>query len=362
MRIAIEATLAQHTPTGMGQYVINLLKSLSEIAADNCEFLLFHNDKEWTGPDFGKRFTPVSYHFYRQSLAIRCRLNPMLKKHCVDIFHSTCTTGAPPLASVPVLSTIHDLYPLIHSEKCGKAQAFFFKLLLGWALKSSTHFIAVSDFTAKELSRTTGVPAGKITTTHLAPCIVNGVASSVKNGVGDYFLCVGAIDPRKGQLDLIDGYKRAVCMNPKIPRLLFVGTDRGYAKRLCDKIDSANLRNKVQWLPFVDDQALKKLFANATAFVFPSTYEGFGIPLLEAMCYGIPILCSDIPIFREIGGDYPIFIKPEATAWGCGVIDFCAGVYDIHFSHVVPSVTLNQYSWKICAEKTLEIYRKCAIL
>ncbi|MEI6055493.1 MAG: glycosyltransferase family 1 protein [Lentisphaerota bacterium] len=358
MLIAIEATLAQHTLTGMGQYVINLIKGLSEVAGDNYKFLLLHSNKEWSGPDFGENFIPVSYHFFRQSVAIRFRLNTILKKHNATIFHSTCTTGAPPHASVPIITTVHDIYPLIYPEKCTKTQSLFFKLLFNWALKSSAHFITVSNFTANELSMTAKIPANKITTTHLAPCIVNGVANSVKKGSGDYFLCVGALDPRKGQLDLIDGYKNAVHLNPDLPRLLFVGPDRGYAKLLCERIDTVNLKNKIQWLPFVDDQTLKKLFSSAVAFVFPSTYEGFGIPLLEAMCYGVPILCSDIPVFREIGGAYPIYIQPEASAWAHGLTDYCDGAYDTHFSRVVPSETLNRYSWRKCAEETLEVYKK----
>ena len=105
MRIAIESTLAQGRLTGMGQYVINLLKGLSDIADDKYEFLLFHSTREWSGPDFGKNFIPVSYYFCRQSLGIRYRLNKMLKKHSAltysdvreryEHFRSRCTEEKP---------------------------------------------------------------------------------------------------------------------------------------------------------------------------------------------------------------------------------------------------------------------------
>ena len=360
MRIAIEASLAQRQPTGMGQYVINLLRNLAAVAGGEHEFLLFHSDKEWTGPDYGPQFTPVSYHFHKQSLAIGLRLNRLLRRHGVVLFHATCTTGAPPWPAIPVLSTIHDLYPLIHPEECSRSQAFFFKMLMGWTLKGSVHFITVSQFIANELSRSVGVDPRRITTIHEAPCVVGEHARRVRRGDGNFFLCVGAIDPRKGQLDLLEGYSRVSRIVPDLPRLTFVGPDRGRAKQLCDKISYGGLEEKVQWENFLDDQVLRRRFAAATALVFPSTYEGFGIPLLEAMCYGSPILCSDIPVFREIGGDYPIYVRPEPEAWVQAFIKFHAGAYDSHFARVTPDKVLNRYSWKKCADETLRCYEMVA--
>lgn len=360
MRIAIEATLAQQRPTGMGQYVLHLLRGLAEAAGDKHEFLLLHSDKEWTGPDYGPQFTPVSYHFHKQSLAIGLRLNRVLRRHGAALFHATCTTGAPPWPSIPVLSTIHDIYPLNHPEECSRSQAFFFKLLLGWALKGSAHFITDSRFIADELVSSAGVPAGKITIIPLAPCVVGELAGRVRRGEGNFFLCVGAIDPRKGQLDLLEGYGRASRLAPALPQMKFVGPDRGRAARLCAGIQAWGLEGKVQWESFLDDPALRRRFAAATAFVFPSTYEGFGIPLLEAMCYGSPILCSDIPVFREIGGDYPVYVRPEPEAWARALSEFHAGAYDAHFAQVVPSEVLGRYSWKRCAEETLRCYEMLA--
>lgn len=357
MRIAIEATLAQRQPTGMGQYVIRLLQGLSEIAGDEYEFLLLHSGKEWEGPDFGRRFKPVSYYFYKQSLAIYFRLNHILRSNHVDLFHATGTTGAPPHTSVPVLSTIHDIYPLNHPEECSRSQAFFFQLLFGWTLKGSDYFVTDSYFIAEELIKSTKITKDVLTTIPLAPCVDGEIADIVRAGDGDYFLCVGAIDPRKGQLDLLEGYVSALQNRVSFPRLKYVGPDRGRAIALCEGIAKWDVGSQVEWSSFVSDQELREYFKNAKAFIFPSTYEGFGLPLLEAMCFGIPVICSDIPVFREIGGCYPVYVSPDPESWADALSIFVDGGYTEHFAKQAPRNELDRFSWRKCAEETLRCYQ-----
>ena len=100
-------------------------------------------------------------------------------------------------------------------------------------------------------------------------------------------------------------------------------------------------------------------YSHAALFVFPSLYEGFGIPLLEAIRYELPILCSDIPVLREIGDGYPVFLGPDdLNDWSMAMIDFFFGELKNSFNYKSSEDILKRFSWKRCAEQTLEIYSK----
>ncbi len=358
MRIAIEATLAQGNATGFGQYVINLLRTFAAMKTGH-EFLLFHSTAEWTGPDFGPEFKPVSYFYWKQSLGIAFRLNRELERQQADIFHATCTTGMPPHIKIPAVSTIHDLYPLIHSSKCTFLQWFFFSRLLKWTVRSSDFFICNSKFTASELQKHLHIPPEKIAVTLLAPAIAVDGAPEVPTEKRAGIICVGAIEPRKNQLMLLAAYRQALAIQPAMPPITFIGPDRGDGARLDSFIENWGLSEKVRHLNYVQPAQIADIYRNAALFVFPSLYEGFGIPLLEAIRSDLPILCSDIPVLHEIGDDYPVFLNPDdVNDWSMAMIDFFFGELKNSFNYKSPENVLLKFSWKRCAEQTLEIYSK----
>lgn len=360
MRIAVEATLAQGNATGFGQYVLNLLRMFAAMKTGH-EFLLFHSTPEWTGPDFGPEFKPVSYFYGKQSLGIAFRLNRELQNQRADIFHATCTTGMPPQISIPAVSTIHDLYPLIYSSRCNYIQSSFFKRLIKWTAKNSDFFICNSRFTASELQKTLHIPAEKIAVTLLAPAVMESGIPEVPTEDREGIICVGAIEPRKNQLMLLAAYRQALAMQPTMPPLTFIGPDRGDGARLDAFIKSWRLSEKVSHLSYMKPAQIAFSYSHAALFVFPSLYEGFGIPLLEAIRYELPVLCSDIPVLREIGDDYPVFIGPDdLNDWSMAMIDFFFGELKNSFNYKSTEDILKRFSWKRCAEQTLEIYSKIA--
>ena len=349
MNIAIETSLAQKAPTGMGQYLISLLKAMAEIDKKT-EFLLFHSSATWTGSDFGVNFKTVSYHMTGfQSLDIALRLPVLLKKHKVDLFHATCTTGAPPFSPVPVLSTVHDIYPLIASQNMSLKSRLFFRMLLKWTLKNSSFFITNSQFTSNELQRISSVPPEKMRHIYLAPCLVPEKNQRFSHDE-PYILCTGALEKRKGQLFLLEAYIEALKQNPEIPPIIFIGPDRGELAHM--KHIAAHVTDNVKFLSYVTDDELRRYYANASLFVFPSYYEGFGIPLLEAAAFRLPAICSDIPVFREIAGDYPLFLKHDKSLWVDAILRWH---YDK--SKSFPDIgRIPEYSWQRTAAETLESY------
>jgi glycosyltransferase involved in cell wall biosynthesis len=356
MRIAIEATLAQGNTTGFGQYVVNLLR---EFAAMNTghEFLLLHSTPEWTGPDFGPAFKPVSYHFFKQSLGIIFRLDRVLTEQGADIFHATCTTGMPPVIGIPAVSTIHDLYPLIYPAKARFLQSFFFKRLIKWTVENSDFFLCNSEFTAFELHKYLNIERDRVTVTHLAPAVACGSGAEIPPEERKGIICIGAIEPRKNQLMLLKAYRQALKAQPEMPALTFIGPDRGDGVKLDSLIEHWNLDGKVRHLNFMPAEQIADFYRDSALFAFPSLYEGFGIPLLEAMRYNLPILCSDIPVFHEIGDNYPVFLNPNDIAdWSKAMVDFFFGELKNSFNYKVPEDVLRRFSWRHCAEQTLEVY------
>ena len=359
MKIAIEATLAQGPATGLGVYVRNLVHELARQAPEH-EFILLHASRRWHGPDFGPNCRPVSYWCGKQSLAIRIRLNAVLRREKADLFHVTCTTGAPPACAVPVITTVHDLYPCIEPQACGPTFRFFFRHLWGWTLRSSRHFITNSSFTAAELRRLTGVASDRITAIPLAPepPLPPAEHQEVPGIAPGFFLCLGAVEPRKGQLRLAAAYAEACRQQPDLPELIFAGPDRGNGTALATLLRTPPLAGKARWLGTVATPAREWLYANAVAFLFPSAYEGFGIPVLEAMQRGLPVLAADIPPLREIAGTAAMLAPPaDAEAWSNAMLRL-ADEPEIRSRFRTAGVErAATFSWGKTAGETLDCYR-----
>jgi len=338
--------------------VINLLRAFAAMKTGH-EFLLFHSTPEWNGPDFGPEFKTVSYFYWKQSLGIAFRLNRELENQRVDIFHATCTTGMPPHISIPSVSTICDIYPILYPGKCNFLQLHFFKFLFRWTIKNSDSFICISEFTASELQKHFAIPGDKIAVTLLAPANTGQITSEISPEMRNGIICVGAIEPRKNQLMLLTAYRQALAIQPAMPPLTFIGPDRGDGARLDSFIKNWKLSDKVRHLNYVSAAELEDYYRRSALFVFPTTYEGFGIPLLEAVRYDLPILCSDIPVLREIGDDFPVFLSPDdVNDWSMAMIDFFFGELKNSFNYKSPENILLKFSWSRCAEQTLEIYSK----
>ncbi|MFA4945254.1 MAG: glycosyltransferase family 1 protein [Lentisphaeria bacterium] len=364
MIFAIEATLAQGPATGLGVYVRNLLRELAR-QAPTAEFLLLHASRRWSGPDFGPNCRPVSYWCGKQSLAIRFRLNAVLRREGAALFHATCTTGAPPSCAVPVIATVHDLYPLIEPGQCALPFRLCFRQLWNWTLQSATAFLANSAFTAAELQRLAGIPPGRITVTPLAAdAAPRPRRRPTMAGLPPepFFLCLGAVEPRKNQLRLADAYAELLRRDPAVPDLLFAGPDRGQGEALAARLRSPQFAGKARWLGEVSGEEREGLYAGALAFLFPSRYEGFGLPVLEAMQRHLPVLAADIPPLREVAGDAALFAAPEDTAaWAAAMLHLARSPETRIRLRDAGLDRARLFSWNRTAAQTLAAYQRlCA--
>lgn len=351
MRIAIEASLAnEEKKTGLGVYTDKLLAALAEQARPEDTFFLLHSRKKWSGRDYGKNFIPVSYACTNsQFLSILFCLNRTLKKLNVDLFHVFCNAGSPPKCAVTLLTTVHDLFFLTAKDLPFKTKAIL-KLMFRWTIRNSLRFISNSE-TTKDSLISFGIPAQKITPVYPGADSIDLSGSSPAQQLPPCYLCVGALESRKGQTMLVDAYLQALQKRPDLPDLVLIGPDRGDGGKIRNRMAASA---KIKWIDYVSSQDLASYYKNSKAFFLPSYQEGFGLPLIEAMSAGLPVICSDIPVFREIAGDHAVFLKPEKEQFSAAFENFETFAFDT----AAAKAHALAFTWKRTAAELYSIYDK----
>ena len=358
MKIAIEATLcaAQNQATGLGVYTNQLLKHLPQVLEDEDHIYLLHSQKKWHGVDYGKQFEPVSYYLCpSQFVSINLSLRKILKKLKPDIFHITCNAGSPPVSPVPVVTTVHDLFSLTSPGVPWKTRILM-KLLFAQTVKNTSAFISNSEYTRQTMI-SYGIDAGKITPVY--PGTQMDFSSEIllkKPTEHPYFLCVGALEYRKGQLMLAKAYLDALRTAPALPDLYFIGSDRSSGAEI---LKMAAENPKLKYLNFVSKEDLCSYYQHASAFLFPSYEEGFGIPVVEALKAGLPVICSDIPVLREVAAGGACFVKPETNAFKEILLQY-ANSKIIFPDHKNYQPIISRFDWLENARQTMLIYKKTA--
>ena len=203
--------------------------------------------------------------------------------------------------------TIHDVYQLAKSNDFTKVKSVFYKIIINRAIKLSSKIITVSEFSKKEILKYTGATSNKIIP------ILNGIADDYnknykcENINEKYILCVGNILPHKNLILALRAFSK---IDRKDIKFIIVGKyfQRNIERNLDEILD--DLRDKVIFTGQVSDDELKHLYANATLFLFPSKYEGFGFPILEAMKFDLPIIASNIASIPEVGGTCINYFDP----------------------------------------------------
>ena len=258
----------------------------------------------------------------------------------VDLLHCP-TQRAPTNSAVPLLLTIHDLATLRLPAAFNRWTRAYSRALLPRVIRNADHVIAVSDFTASELMSLLGVSATKITV------IPNGVGTSFgpesEAAPGDYVLAVATIEPRKNLERLARAF---ASLSPGPSELRLVGAP-GWGHVRVDA--------HVKQLGVVSDHELARLYRGARCLAYVPLYEGFGLPVLEAMASGTPVVASDIPALREVAGEAAVYVDPfDPEAIGRGLREA-----EQRRDELVEAGRERAagFSWKQTADATLEVYR-----
>jgi glycosyltransferase involved in cell wall biosynthesis len=352
MRIGISGrVLRKEAPTGVHKYTRSLLR---EVARHDVEVVVFGVDSvpqeiraadcEAVGGDAAH--SGITAHVWEQAV-----LPALAHRHDVDVLHAPA--GLPPLISpVPTVLTVHDLAPIRHPEWFTGRYSTYYRAMTPLAIRSADALVAVSAFTRDELRA--AYPAVDDKTT----VVYNGVTTppdgTPPEGVDDEFLVfVGSANRRKNLVRLLEAYDAYRASEKDPPELVVVGPDRDIFSEL-----SLPESKGVRTLGYVSEETLGWLYRNATALVFPTLYEGFGFPILEAMSVGTPVVTSDRGAMREVADSAAVLVDPENPSAIAEGIDRVVRGRDEYSEQ--GRQRASAFDWERTAAETLEVYQQTA--
>jgi glycosyltransferase involved in cell wall biosynthesis len=372
MRIGIDVRCAFGKKTGVGYYTYNLLKALFRLDRENDYLLFFNSLKEkpedlFRGENLSLVRPPISLpnrglHFFWRYLHF-----PKIERFTgpVEVFHSPNYQLIPTRSAATVI-TVYDVSFLKFPEVTMLTARLHYARKIFEYVRGADLIIAISENTKNDLLELTEITEDKI---YIVPGACDERFRPVsdserlamvkqKYGVeGDFILFVGTIEPRKNLVRLLRSYHR---IRDEIDaQLLLVGTKGWRDREIYETYEELQLSAKVKFLGYVPEEELPHLYSGALFFVYPSIYEGFGLPPLEAISCGCPVISSDVSSLPEVLGEAALYVNPEDESQ---MAEAMLRLYnDPHERERLSELGLAQskmFSWEERARMTLRVYEK----
>jgi glycosyltransferase involved in cell wall biosynthesis len=369
MRIGIDATALPSQPVGAGNYIIHLIRALARVN-DRHELLVFTHPvgRELIGVAESERFRWAVIsggNPTRRMLWEQASLPGLVEKNRLDLLHSLHYTRPWRLPCLSVV-TFHDmtffLYPQLHTLP----RQVFFPLAIRASARSADALIAVSESTRSDSMRLLGIPAEKIFATQLGvepafhPIRDAGLREEIrqKYRLPDRFiLYVGLVEPRKNLPGLLQAYRSAVQKGIE-HHLVVVGRFGWRYRQVLEEIEALGLHEQVHFTGYIPQDDLPIVYNLASLFVYPTLYEGFGLPALEAMACGTPVVTSDVASLPEIVGEAGILVPPgdqQALSQALQTVLADQGLQN-RLATKGPE-RASQFTWERTARQTLQVYQ-----
>jgi glycosyltransferase involved in cell wall biosynthesis len=371
LRIAIDA---HSVGTGLGgneSYATNLVEALAEIDQEN-QYTIYVTKREalerfkdrW--PNFRVRSTLPHTPLIRIPLT----LSSELRRHPVDVLHVQFTS--PPVAPCPVVVSIHDLsfehLPLTFKRR----SRMQLRMTVRRSARQAAQVLTLSEYVRNDVIATYGIDAEKVAVVplaapaHFSPVQDEKELQRVRQKYGidqNYILSVGAIQPRKNLPRLLEAYSLLRHSQPEVnlPKLVLVGKCAWLYDETLRKIEELGLSKQVTLTGYVPQADLPALYSGANCFIYPSYFEGFGLPPLEAMKCGAPVIVGNRTSLPEVVDDAAVLVDPFEVG------DIAAGM-----AKVINDSTLRSslrakglerarvFDWRDTARKTLAVYQKAS--
>ena len=365
MRIGIDARLVYYSQAGIGQYILNFVRWLAQIDGAN-EYVLLQSRKDST--------TIIKQHNFRR-VPLWTPPHHRLEQHSLpaeiarlglDLLHSP--DFIPPFrARCRTVITVHDLAFLLYPHFLTKESARYYSQI-DQAVRRADHIIADSKSTRQDILRMLGVPPAKVSVVYLAANPLYRPISLAQSRRwveekfdlrGDFILFVSTIEPRKNLPTLLRAYRQLLDAYKLDVGLALVGGEGWLHDEIPSLVEKLRLKERVRFLGRVPDDDLLHLYNAAGVLAHPAFYEGFGLPPLEAMACGTPVIVSRASSLPEVVGDAGLLIEPEdVDAWA-------AALHRV-FSDDALRGELSQkalarssyFSWERTARQILDIYQQ----
>lgn len=363
MRVGIDARFVGPEGTGLGKYTEKLIANLQKIDTKN-DYVIFLRKTNWSylklnATNFQKKLADVPWY----SLEEQFKMPAIYNQANLDLLHV-------PHFNVPIfyrkkfVVTIHDLIHHHFSQESTttrnyllfKAKRIAYKMVIASAVRRSQKIIVPSNFVKSEIADNFKIKPEKIVVTYEAA--EEEYQTFKKQSFGDYILYVGNAYPHKNLNTLLDALK-ILSTNYKLSRtsLTIVSPRSVFTERLENEVEKRSLKNKIKIIGYQEPAKLAKVFASARAYIFPSLSEGFGIPGLNAMAAGVPVIASKIPTLREIYQDAAVYFDPKDSK------DIAQTISTVLNSSKKRQELIERgqkqvkkYSWLEMAKETLSVY------
>jgi len=382
MKIVIDVSpLTRQKKTGIENYVFNLCKNLPLIDKKN-EYILFANSYGHYQP-LQKAIEEIGVKNY-QNMSIKISRIPgsilnimwkyvhipsadILTRKEIDVFHVSNRIN-PPLKKAKIIVTIFDLTPLKYRKYFRKKSIQYFKYYFNEMISKADMFIAISNATKNDILSYDNINEDRVEVIPLAAdsdyrkIEDNNKIKYIKQlyGLqGNYILFLGTLEPRKNIVNLIKSYN-ILPKDIKRDFLLVISGKKGwYYEEIFRTVRELGLEEKVVFTGYIPEEDKPALMNGAEVFVYPSFYEGFGLPPLEAMACGVPVISSNKSSIPEVIGNAGILINPD------NVYELSNAIFQVLSNESLKSqlseksvIQAKKFSWEITARKTLEIYNK----
>jgi len=356
---------------GVGHYTYYLLKYLLKLDKTN-QYVLFYDHRSTAVQQLQRknvelvRFGYSKYKKYLPYAYAHVYLAQVLHRAKLDLFHAPANVF-PLQYKQPTVVTVHDLAIYQHPEWFPPKQNFAINTLVPKSIAAAAQIIAVSQSTADDVIERFHVPQHKISVVYEGyepsklPTKLQVHATLKKLHLSDrYFLYIGTLEPRKNIAGLIAAFDHLVQRRPKRYRntqLVLAGAKGFHFEDNYQAIQAAKF-GRIRYVGYVSAQTKLALLAGAQAFVFPSLYEGFGLPVVEAMACGVPVITSQVSSLPEVVGKAAVLVKPTVQTDLENAFDKVMVPATQERLRALGKIQAAQFSWERCAQETLDVYKK----
>jgi glycosyltransferase involved in cell wall biosynthesis len=365
-RIALEARSLSTLGGGVRTYTKEVISRI--LSGDfNAEYYVYYDSARYLGTFGEKTAKEKVVNVWHPLMRIAWDyffLPSALKRDKIDFIHyfKPATT---PFKKPRAIATMYDVIPLLYPETQTKIQLAYWNNQLPLVAKTCEHLLTISECSKKDIVERLQVSPEKITVTPLGvdPRFVPAT-SEEKNIVAEkyklpqnFILYLGTIEPRKNIARLVRAYN---LIAKNIPHSLVLAGKWGWSfEDVEEEISKSPFKDRIKVLSHVEAELLPALYSMATAFVFPSLYEGFGLPPLEAMACGTPVVTSDVSSLPEVVGDFALKINPLDEDALAQAMEKIVSDVSLRERLIVGGLSwAKNFNWDKTAQLTMDVYRK----
>lgn len=352
--------------TGNETYIQNLAEQFSQLDQKEAEFFFYHTADDLEDSKRGLRGQIRRVWPHNPLVRIPISFPYMLLRDSIDVAHFQYV--APPVCPCPTMVTIHDISFEFFPEYFKPAERRRMKMLIPYSARKASHIITISEFSKRQMIETYGLAEDKISVTYLGvsnrfkqtrnPEVLERILSRFKIR-RPYLLGVGNIQPRKNLKRLIAVYARLLKEDQIDHELVLVGNPAWKSSEIKHAMVDHGLQDRVHFTGYVTEDELVALYNLAHIFVYPSLYEGFGLPVLEAMACGTPVVTSNVSSIPEVAGDAALLVDPQSDSEIKNAIIKLVNNPEFYYTIVQKGIQqANRFAWEETAKQTFGLYNR----